>query len=476
MTEKEPHPHSSSDVKIGWLEKIGYAGGDFGSCLYFGIFMSFLAYFYTDVFGISAAAVGTMIFVTRTWDWINDPIMGMLADRTKSKHGKFRPWLLWVLPFWMILGVLTFTTFDLSTNGKIIYAYVTYTLLTMAYTAINVPYSALMGVMTSRSDQRTVLASVRFVGAFAGTSVVNATMLGLVAFLGQGNEQRGFMLTVIVYAFLSASAFVFTFLTAKERVVALSSQKTSVLKDLGAAARNIPWIVLMFISIMTIMWIAIRGGATIHYFKYVVGSEHWGSLYLTIGTFVQIFGVMMTKKISEWLGGKKRAYIILNLANAAFLAAFYFIPIDNITLIMIHTGVSAFTTAPLMALFWSMIADTADYGQWKFGQRTTGLIFSTGTFSMKIGWSIGPAISLWLLSYFGFVANQDQTPETIQGLRYIMSFIPAAVAVLAAGVVLLYGINNKTEQAMHDALALEEESEDDPSTEPPCPKDNPPSA
>lgn len=440
-------------VKLSWLEKSGYAAGDFGSCLYFGVFMSFLSYFYTDVFGITAAAVGTMVFVTRTWDWINDPIMGMLADRTKTRMGKFRPWLIWVLPFWILLGVLTFTTFDFTPMGKIIYAYVTYTLLTMAYTAINVPYSALMGVMTSRSDQRTVLSSVRFIGAFAGTSVVNATMLGLVAFLGRGNDQLGFSLTMMVYAFLSASAFVFTFLTAKERVQPPAGQRTTILKDLSAAAKNGPWIAVMFISIMTIMWIAIRGGATIHYFKYVSGSEHWGSLFLTVSTVVQIFGVMMTKQFTIWFGGKKNTYIALNIINAIFLALFYFISPTNIPLIMVHQAISSFMTAPLMPLFWSMIADTADYGQWKLGQRSTGLIFSTGTFANKIGWSIGPAISLWLLSFFGFVANVEQSPDTLQGLRLIMSLIPAGVAMLAAGVVLFYKIDAKTEKEMEAAMA-----------------------
>lgn len=448
-----PGAENSTAVKLGWLEKAGYAGGDFASCLYFGVFMSFLGYFYTDVFGITAAAVGTMIFVTRTWDWINDPIMGMIADRTKSKKGKFRPWLLWMLPVWMILGILTFTTFDLTTTGKIVYAYVTYTLLTMAYTAINVPYSALMGVMTSRSDQRTVLASIRFIGAFAGTSVVNATMLGLVAFLGRGNDQLGFTLTMVAYAILSASAFIFTYVTCKERVQPPKNQKSSILKDLAAASKNGPWIAVMFVSILTIMWIAVRGGVTIHYFKYVSGSEHWGSLFLTVSTVVQIFGVMATKYFTQIFGGKKRAYIILNLINGAFLALFYFIPSTNMVLIMIHQGISSFMTAPLMPMFWSMIADTADYGQWKHGQRSTGLIFSTGTFSMKIGWSIGPAVSLWLLSIFGFVANVEQTPETIQGLRYIMSFIPAGIACLAAGAVFFYGINLKTEKEMEAAIA-----------------------
>jgi glycoside/pentoside/hexuronide:cation symporter, GPH family len=459
-----PTPETSSQpgdqpentaVAIDWREKAGYASGDFASCLYFGVFMSFLSYYYTDVFGITAAAVGTMVFVTRTWDWINDPIMGMIADRTETKMGKFRPWLLWVLPFWVVLGVLTFTTFDLSPAGKIIYAYITYTLLTMAYTAINVPYSALMGVMTSRSDQRTVLSSVRFIGAFAGTSVVNATMLGLVAFLGAGNDQKGFSYTMMVYAVISAAAFYFTFAATRERVRPPPSQSRSVLKDIKAASRNGPWIAIMCVSILTIMWIAIRGGATIHYFKYVSGSEHWGSLFLTVSTVVQIFGVMMTKQFTIWFGGKKRCFLFLNLINAGFLSLFYLISPTNIPLIMVHQAVSSFMTAPLMPLFWSMIADTADYGQWKYGQRSTGLIFSTGTFSMKIGWSIGPAISLWLLSIFGFVANVEQTPETIQGLRMIMTFIPAGVAVLAACAVLFYKIDANTEKEMERALAAQ---------------------
>lgn len=459
-----PAPESKSgkaqdaSVSLKWSEKIGYASGDFASCLYFGVFMNFLTYFYTDVFGIAAAAVGTMIFVTRTWDWINDPIMGMIADRTKTPMGKFRPWLLWVLPFWVVIGVLTFTTFDLSPMGKLVYAYVTYTLLTMAYTAINVPYSALMGVMTARSDQRTVLASFRFIGAFSGTSIVNATMLGLVLLLGAGNEQRGFSLTMVVYAVISAAAFYFTFVSTKERVKPPPTQKASVAKDLSAAVKNTPWLVMIVVSILTIMWIAIRGGATIHYFKYASGSEHWGSLFLTVSTVVQIIGVAMAKPIIQWLGGKKRTFIILSVVNGVFVGFFYLIDPTNLPLIMVHQAISSFTTAPLMPLFWSMIADTADYGQWKLRQRSTGLIFSTGTFSQKIGWSIGPATSLWLLSYFGFQANVDQTPETIHGLRLIMSLIPAVFAFLAAGAVMLYRIDSKMEAEMEAAIVAEEKA------------------
>lgn len=436
-------------------EKIGYGCGDFASCLYFGIFMNFMSYFYTDVFGISAAAVATMIFVTRTWDWINDPIMGVIADRTDTKMGKFRPWLIWMVPPYVIIGILTFTTFDLGATGKIVYAYVTYTLLTMVYTAINVPYGALMGVMTPKSSDRTVLSTWRFVGGFGGSFFVASTMLFLVGLFGRGNEQLGFSLTVALYGLMAAFFFYITFATSHERIKPPATQKSSIRQDLKALRHNGPWITMIFVSVLTIMWIAIRGGATIHYFKYVTGSEHYGSLFLSISTVVQIIGVLLTKQIVALLGGKKRAYIIINFVSGVLIALFYFIDPSNIPLIMIHQGISSFITGPLMPLFWSMIADTADYGAWKLGQRSTGLLFSAGTFSQKIGWSIGPAVAMALLGYFGFVANQDQTSETIQGLRLIMSMIPAVFAFLTCAAVFFYKIDAKTEREMEAAMREE---------------------
>ena len=437
---------------LSFKEKIGYGCGDFASCLYFGIFMNFMSYFYTDVFGISAAALATMIFVTRTWDWINDPIMGVIADRTQTRMGKFRPWLVWMIPPYVIIGILTFTTFDLGPTGKIIYAYVTYTLLTMVYTAINVPYGALMGVMTPNSADRTVLSSWRFVGGFGGSFFVASTMLYLVGFLGCGNEQLGFTLTVALYGLMAAGFFLITFITSHERVRPPETQKTSIKKDLVALSRNGPWITMIFVSVLTIMWIAIRGGATIHYFKYVCGSEHYGSLFLSISMGIQIVGVLLTKQIVAFLGGKKRAYVIINLVSGILIALFYFIDPDNIPLIMIHQAISSFITGPLMPLFWSMIADTADYGAWKLGQRSTGLLFSAGTFSQKIGWSIGPAVSMGLLDWFGFVANEQQTPETMQGLRLIMSLIPAAFAFLTCFALLFYKIDAQMEKQMEAEL------------------------
>jgi GPH family glycoside/pentoside/hexuronide:cation symporter len=442
---------------LSFKEKFGYAGGDFASCLYFGIFMNFMSYFYTDVFGITATALATRIFITRTWDWINDPIMGVIADRTRTTMGQFRPWLIWMIAPYVVVGILTFTTFDLGSTAKLVYAYITYTLLTMVYTAINIPYSALMGVMTSKSADRTTLASWRFVGAFAGTFFVNGTMLYFVSLFGRGNERVGFSLTVALYGLMAAGFFFLTFATTKERVKPPAGDKTSIKKDLKALLHNGPWITMIFVSVLTILWIAIRGGATIHYFKYVSGSAHYGSLFLSISTLVQIGGVLLARQFVSLLGGKKRAYITINFVSAVFIALFYFIDPNNIKLIMIHQAVSSFIAAPLMPLFWSMIADTADYGAWKLGHRSTGLLFSAGTFSQKIGWSIGPALSMYLLAWFGFVANQDQSPETLHGLRLIMSWIPAVFAVLAGVAVFFYRIDAKTEKAMEAAMLEQQE-------------------
>ncbi|MBF0198886.1 MAG: MFS transporter, partial [Planctomycetes bacterium] len=308
----------------------------------------------------------------------------------------------------------------------------------------------MMGVMTANSSERTVLASYRFIGAFAANFFVSGTMLYLVGVFGQGDDKLGFTLTVTLYAFMACGFFLFTYMATKERIKPPKSQNTSVVNDFKALLSNGPWLVMIVVSVLTIMWIAIRGGATIHYFKYAAGNEHWGSLFLVVSNVVPLVGVLFTQKVSALLGGKKKAYVIINFASAFLIASFYFIDPKSIYLVMIHQFISSFVAAPLMPLFWSMIADTADYGAWKLGQRSTGLLFSAGTFSQKIGWSIGPAISLWLLSYFGFKANEEQSAETLHGLQLIMSLIPAAFALLTAGAVLFYKIDLKMEKQLEE--------------------------
>lgn len=452
MTDQMDSAKLDPAVNLGWGEKFGYAAGDMASCLYFGIFMNFLAIFYTDVFGISPAALGTMLIFTRTWDWINDPIMGAIADRTNTKKGKFRPWLLWMILPYMVLGILTFTTFDLGPAMKVVYAYITYTLLMMVYTAINVPYGALMGVMTAKSDQRTVLASFRFVGANSGIFAVTLLLPFLVKTIGRGNDQLGYTGALTVLAIMAGTLFFITFKTSTERIRPPERKHEPFKDEMKELARNGPWLVVIALSILTVMSQAIRATSTLHFFKYVAGREDWGTKLLLYNAVAAVVAVLLSKSICAMVGCKKRAYIILNLLFAVLLVWFYFIPVDAFPLMIVNQVLMAFVAAPMMPLFWSMIADTADYGAVKFGHRSTGIIFSAGTASQKIGWSIGPAVAMWVLGLSGFVANAAQSAETNHTLYLLMSFIPAGFAVATAVATSFYKIDRKMEKELEQAL------------------------
>jgi GPH family glycoside/pentoside/hexuronide:cation symporter len=439
-------------LHIKLTEKTAYAFGDTASCLYYTVFAQFLMYFYTDVFGISAAAVGTMFLVTRLWDTLNDPLMGIIADRTETRYGKFRPWLIWIILPLIITGVLTFTTPDLGMTGKLIWAYATYTLVGMAYTAINVPYSALMGVMTSHSEERTILASFRFLGAFSGGLIVQGTLLWLVQFLGQGNEQRGFQLTILIYGIVAGMLFACTFAFTKERVKPPVNQESSVKQDLKDLFRNGPWMVFCVISVMNLVYVSIRSGAVLYYFKYYIGNTQLVSSFLVVGTVAMIVGVSLTKYILKVFKDKRQAYMGLSLVNAAAMSAFYLVGPDSIILMFVLQILGGVLCAPLAPLTWSMFADTADYAEYKFGRRSTGLVFSAGTFSQKFGWTIGGALTGYLLAFYGFKANIEQAPETMNAIRIMMSFFPAAGAVLTAGLVCFYKIDRKMEIEIEQAV------------------------
>ncbi|HSH09150.1 MAG TPA: MFS transporter, partial [Oceanipulchritudo sp.] len=453
MSEQTNQAKLDPAAKLGWGEKFGYAAGDMASCLYFGIFMNFLAIFYTDVFGISPAVLGTMLLFTRTWDWINDPIMGAIADRTNTKMGKFRPWLLWMIPPYVVFGILTFTTFDLGPTGKVVYAYATYTMLMMIYTAINVPYGALMGVMTAKSDQRTILASFRFVGANTGIFTVTLLLPFLVKWIGGDNQQLGYSGAVSILAVMAGALFFITFKTSTERIRPAERKHEPFREEMRELIRNIPWLIVIALSILTVLGQAVRATSTLHFFKYVTGHEDWGTRLLLFNAVAAVIAVLLSKFIVDIIGCKKRAYIILNLLFAGLLVWFYFIPIDSFPTMVVNQILMAFVAAPMMPLFWSMIADTADYGATKFGHRSTGIIFSAGTASQKIGWTVGPALAMLILSGVGYVANADQSPATIQALRLLMSIIPAGFAVLTALVTWFYPINRKVEQELEEAMS-----------------------
>ena len=436
-------------------EKMAYALGDTAFVLFWHTWSQFLLIFYTDVVGLNAVAVGVMFGITRLFDAVIDPIMGVIADQTNSRHGKFRPWLIWgVIPY-MVLGVMLFTVPDFSTHGKLLYAYVTYIGVSVIYTVLNIPYSALMGVMTPYSRERTALASYRFYGAYVAVLIVNLTLLKLVASLGGGDDAAGYQRTMTIYSLTAGILIVIVFFATKERVQPPPEQKFDVKADLAQLLKNGPFRAVVFIGILTLVWMILRNSATLYYMKYHIGADDaTTSTFLAIGTASVLISVAATGLAERYLGGKKLAFVILTLATGIVTCGFYFVDGSQMPLLYGIHIVSQALTAPLMPLFWSMIADTADYSEWKFGRRTTGLIFSAGTFSQKTGGALGGALAGMFLGWIGYVANVDQSAPTIDGLKAMMRYVPSCIGIVAAAAVGLYAITPTLAKQIESELAV----------------------
>lgn len=443
---------SSTVIKL--KEKIGYGFGDAASSMYWKIFTFYLAIFYTDVFGIPAAAAGTMFLVTRIWDTANDPIMGIIGDRTNTRWGKFRPYLLWIAAPFAIIGVLLFTTPDLSVNGKIVYAYITYTLMMMAYTAINVPYASLLGVMTAKSDERTSFASYRMVFAFGGSLLVVAIFQPTVDFFNNivnVGAEVSYQLTMVVIGVIAIGFFLMTFSWTRERIKPPKNQKSSLKEDFKNLLGNIPWFVILGAGVMTLIFNSVRDGVAMYYFKYYVMDETavslfsatvaYSTLYLFLGQATNMLGVIMAKPVSARIG-KRKTFMYAMFMAAALSVVFYFCDRENYFFIYLLQALISFCAGIIFPLMWSMYADAADYSQYKTGRRATGLVFSASSMSQKLGWTLGGSITLWLLAFFGFEANVAQTPETIEGIKYMMSFVPGIAALVSGGIMIFYKLSD----------------------------------
>jgi GPH family glycoside/pentoside/hexuronide:cation symporter len=446
--------------KLSILEKVGYGAGDTASNIFYQAFNIVLFYYYTDVWGIAPGTVGTIFLVARFWDAVNDPAMGILADRTQTRWGRYRPYLLWLFIPFGVVGFLTFASPDLEGGMKIFYAASTYTLLGMIYTAINVPYSAMMGVMTPDTEERTILASYRFVGAFSAALIIGATVKPLASALGGGNEMLGYRLTFAVLGALASVLFLFTFLTTRERLASTKDEAdTRIRSDLKILVKNKPWLVMAVAGILTLSNVAVRGAVTFHYFKYYVGDTGekflWWmdltSFFLATGSIAFIVGIFFTNTLRKRFG-KRNALIGLTLLNAVGTIGFFFISPDNIALMLVVNLIATLFAGPTPGLVWAMYTDVADYGELKFGRRTTALVFSAAIFAQKMGLMIGGTLSGWILGWVGFVANADQTPEAMMGIRVMFCFIPGAFAIANGLVVLLYPITEKQVLEMEKEL------------------------
>jgi glycoside/pentoside/hexuronide:cation symporter, GPH family len=458
---------SNTVHKLPFKEKISYGFGDLASVLYWQTFMLYFTYFYTDVFLIPASVAATMFLVSRLWDGVNDPLMGIIADRTQTRWGKFRPYLLWMCIPFAIAGVLAFTTPSFGLQGKIIWAYATFFLIMMLYTAINIPYTALLGVISPSSIERTSVSSVKFLFAFAAGIIVSATLLPLTKWLGGGNEQLGWQLSFVVYGIAAVVFFLIAFRGTRERVLPPKNQTTDVKKDLRQLFANKPWLILLAITVTLILFVAVRGSVTVHYFKYFIGVQELTlpfmgtrsydfitlvSVYNTAGQIASLLGVLFVTMIAKMLG-KKKTFMLLFSVAIFCIGIVYFLRPEQLGLIFFFQVVGSFTSGPLSVLIWAMYADTADFSEWKTGRRSTGLIFSASTMSQKIGWAIGAYVALTLMSQVGFRPNEAQDAASLNGLLLLFTLIPAAMGVISVIISFAYPLHDKRVAQIEAELA-----------------------
>lgn len=456
------------DNQVTLKEKIGYGFGDMASSMFWKLFSMYLLFFYTDIMGITAAAVGTMFLITRIWDTFFDPVVGTIADRTTSRWGKFRPYILYMAVPFGIIGVLTFTTPGYAYTGKLIYAYITYSAMMMIYSMINVPYASLLGVISPDGKERSTLASFRMAFAFGGSFLTVGMIEPLVSFFSQSphkaiDPQRGWQLGVAVIAGVCILLFLLCFAWVKERVQPIQDKPSSLKDDFRDLCTNRPWWILLGASAATLIFNSIRDGAALYYFKYFIQQGvafqvaglniTFSMLYLLTGQGANIAGVILASPAGNRIG-KKNTYLAAMIIATVLSIGFYWLQRDQLFLIFFFQFVISVCAGIIFPLLWSMYADIADYSEWKNGRRATGLIFSSSSMSQKFGWTIGGALTGWLLGYFGFKANVVQEQATQQGIQLMLSFLPAAGSLLSVFFMAMYPLSE--EQFTRIATALKE--------------------
>jgi glycoside/pentoside/hexuronide:cation symporter, GPH family len=460
--------------KLSIVEKIGYGLGDASANLIFQVMMILQMIFYTDTFGISAAAAGTLLFVARFWDAIFDPIMGLIADRTNTRWGKFRPWIIWTAVPFGIMAFMCFFTPNLSAGGKLLYAYVTYIAFMTIYSMNNLPYSALSGVETSDIGDRTALSSYRQTCAMLAGVVVQGLALPLVAHFGNGNSALGYKWTIGIFSAIGIVLFFITFFTTKERIKPDPKQKTSVVQDLADLLKNGPWVILFLLTIFIFVTLAMRGGDIVYLFKYYFdqGAElnvikligiapadqnteaiiaRSFSVFSVSGLVATILGIISSKWFAVRMG--KRNAFILGLATITILwVPFYFLPPKAVWAAIILQLFAQFGYGITAPLLWAMMADVADYSEWMTGRRATAIVFAAVVFGLKAGIGVGGAIGGWILSNYGYMPNVAQSERALIGIRLTASIFPAIPFAVGVILLLLYKINKPMELQMQNDL------------------------
>lgn len=441
---------------IPFAEKFGYALGDFASNLFWMPFVLFGNFFYTDVFGISATAVGYMLLVTRIWDTIVDPVVGLVADRTRRRPGlgRYRPYLFWfALPFALVSSIAFFTP-DIGPSAKVVYAWVTYTAFCVIYSFINVPYSALMSVMSREPGERSSTSFFRMIGAQAAGLIVSSGLMLMVAKIGGGDspkqQQHGFFIVMTIFAVAAMICFLLTGKMTRERVES-EAKESNVAKELKDIVSCGAWWLLFFVSFFTIAAFTLRFGVAAYYFKYYadpVAVEKWGlfqggavSAFFTFGTIATLLGVFTFSFFAKTID-KKKMYFVLIISSGLLSIYFYYIPNKNITTIIATQALFSFLTGPTGAVLFAMYTDISAYLRHRGASASDGLVMSAGSFAQKFGWAIGGSITSILLGLAGYVANQQQSDQVKEIMRFMMSWAPMIACFIGAFFMMLYPLGS----------------------------------
>ncbi len=442
-------------AKAKLIEKIGYGFGDMSSSMFWKIFSYYLPFFYSNIFGLSLMDAGVLMMVTRIWDAVSDPMMGIISDRTHTRWGKYRPYLLWIAPFFSIAGILLFTTPDFGYAGKLIWAYVTYILMMTVYTAINVPYGAMLGVMTDDSKEKTVFSSYRMFFAYTGSFIALFCWEPLTNLFGGYATPGGWLFAMIAIAVACLIMFLLCFTLTREHLNTVS--KVSIGADIKSLLHNKPWWLLIGAGLCFNLFNTVRGSTVAYFFNDIVGGNaslaifaltfsFYAGLFLGVGEVSNMLGVSICVPIANKLG-KKTTYILVDIVLIILSVGFYFVPCNPTgywMMLVLQVFINVFTGI-MSPLVWSMYADVSDYAELKYKTASTGLIFSSSSMAQKFGGAIGGFAVMSLLASFGYItdaaqlkAGVTQPAEAIECLRWLMSFVPAIVAVLSLLIVWFY--------------------------------------
>ncbi|WP_111309396.1 MFS transporter [Confluentibacter sediminis] len=474
---------STDSHKLSIKEKIGYSLGDLAANLVFQTLVTYLAYFYTDIYGLKAhdaSAVTLVVGLIAAFAF--NPIMGMIADRTSTKWGKFRPWILWTAIPLGVASMLAFSTPDFAYKGKVIYAVITYTLLLLLYAANNLPYSALSGVITGDMKERNSLSAYRFIAVMGAQFFVQVFMYDFILKAGNGNKAAGMETVMTWLAIIGTVMLLITFFTTKERVVPNLDQKSSIKEDLGDLIKNKPWVIMLTLTTLVFVTLAMKGGSYVYYFENYVDQnalnsflnplksflptfENETSLGLGVfnggGILIGLIGIALSKRLADKYG-KRNVFGASLFISTLFIIAFYFYPPKAIEIIFISQILHMFFYGISTPILWAMIADVADYSEWKNNRRATAIIFSAMMVGLKGGLSIGSALVSWLLGAYGYITKEAavagipiiQPESAIQGTRLLVSIFPAIPFLIGVGLLFFYEINKKMETQIEADLKI----------------------